>query len=261
MNFAVITLIPLWIMFTTSFLESSKPLGLNSIFPDLTSFTFRNFFEVWTEGNFGRYFWNSLFVSTVITFANLLFDSMAAYALARRKFKGRSWLIGLILLKLMIPATVLMVPTFILVRNLGLYDTYWALILPMVAETFGIFLLRQYMLSLPEELEEAARLEGASDWRIFLTIILPLSKPALAVVAIHSALVSWNAYIYPLILTSSDQMRTLPLGIAFYRASHAGVDTAHLMAGSVIASLPIILVFLIFQKQIISGLTKGAVKG
>ncbi|PCI28412.1 MAG: ABC transporter permease [SAR324 cluster bacterium] len=261
LSLTVVTLVPLWIMFVTSFLETSGSLGVQTIFPDLGNLTLKNFYDVWTEGNFGRYFWNSLLVTVVITFANLLFDGMAAYALARRHFKGRKWLMGLILLKLMIPATVLMVPTFILVRNLGIYDSYWALILPMVAETFGIFLLRQYMLSLPVELEEAARLEGAGDWRIFFTIIMPLSKPALAVVAIHSVLVSWNAYIYPLILTSSDHMRTLPLGIAFYRASHSDVDTAHLMAGSVIASLPVILAFLIFQRQIIAGLTKGAVKG
>ncbi len=167
----------------------------------------------------------------------------------------------LILAKLMIPAAVLMVPTFVLIKGMGLYDSHLALILPMVAETFGIFLLRQYMLSLPKELEEAARLEGASDFYIFFTLILPLCRPALAVVAIHSVLVSWNAYIYPLILTSSDSMRTLPLGIAFYRASHAGVDAGHLMAGSMIASLPVILTFLVFQKQIIKGLTQGAVKG
>ncbi|MDH5559263.1 MAG: carbohydrate ABC transporter permease [Deltaproteobacteria bacterium] len=260
-SLALITLVPLWVMFVTSFLDRSGPLGLGSVFPIGGEFTLGNFIEVWIEGNFGRYFLNSLIVTFFITAANLIFDGMAAYALARREFKGRGWLIGLILIKLMIPATVLMVPTFIVVKGLGLYDTHLALILPMVAETFGIFLLRQYMLSLPVELEEAARLEGASDWRIFFTIIMPLSKPALAVVAIHSVLVSWNAYIYPLILTASDSMRTLPLGIAFFRSSHSGVDSAHLMAGSVIASLPVILAFLVFQRQIIAGLTKGAVKG
>ena len=168
---------------------------------------------------------------------------------------------ALILAKLMIPGAVLMVPQFILIKALGLYDGYLALILPMVAETFGIFMLRQYMLSLPKELEEAARLEGAGDIKIFFSIILPLCRPALAVVAIHSLLVSWNAYVHPLILTSSDAMRTLPLGLAFYRASHSGVDTAHLMAGAMIASLPVMIAFAVFQKQIISGLTQGAVKG
>jgi multiple sugar transport system permease protein len=259
--FAVITLIPLWVMFVTSLKSTHSSIGLKSILPRLADLTFQNYYQVWTEGNFGHYFLNSLLVTIVITVANVFFDSMAAYALARRKFHGRGFLMGVIVAKLMIPAAVLMVPTFILIREVHLYDTYLALILPLVAETFGIFLLRQYMLSLPIELEEAARLEGASDWRIFTTIILPLSKPALAVVIIHSVMTSWNMYIYPLILTSSDSMRTLPLGIAFYRASHSGVDAGHLMAGSMIASFPVILAFLIFQKQIIAGLTKGAVKG
>lgn len=261
LTLALATLIPLWAMVGASLSEGGSRLGLDSLLPAWDSLTLKNYIEVWEEGNFGRYFLNSLIVTVAITLFNLLFDAMAAYALARREFKGRNLLMGLILAKLMIPAAVLMVPTFILVRSIGLYDSYLALILPMVAETFGIFLLRQYMLSLPKELEEAARLEGAGDFRIFFTIILPLSKPALAVVAIHSVLVSWNSYVYPLILTSSDEMRTLPLGIAFYRASHSGVDVGHLMAGSMIASLPVILAFLLFQRQIISGLTKGAVKG
>lgn len=259
--FAVITLVPLWVMLITSFKSSQAIIGLEGILPDFTNLTFENYYNVWTEGNFGHYFLNSVIVTVAITVANVIFDGMAAYALARRKFVGRSLLMGLIVSKLMIPATVLMVPTFILIREINLYDTHLALILPLVAETFGIFLLRQYMLSLPVELEEAARLEGAGDWKIFFTIIMPLSKPALAVVVIHSVMTSWNMYIYPLILTSSDAMRTLPLGIAFYRASHSGVDAGHLMAGSMIASLPVIVVFLIFQKQIISGLTRGAVKG
>lgn len=258
---SIVTLVPLWLMFSTSFIEGASGLSLSALLPDISKLTFQNFKDVWLEGNFGLYFWNSIIITVTITVANVIFDGMAAYALARRKFKARAWIIGLILVKLAIPSAVLMVPTFILVRGIGLYDTHLALILPMVAETFGIFLLRQYMLSLPVELEEAARLEGAGDWKIFFSIIMPLSKPAIAVVVIHSVLISWNMYVYPLILTSSDAMRTLPLGIAFYRASHSGVDVSHLMAGSVIASFPVIIVFIIFQKQIIAGLTKGAVKG
>ena len=259
--FAAITLIPMWVMMVGSLQEKASNIGLKEIWPDFSRLTLQNYISVWTEGNFAQYFINSLIVTIAITLANVLFDSMAAYALARRNFRGRGVLMGVILGKLMIPAAVLIVPTFIVVREIHLYDTHLALILPLIAETFGIFLLRQYMLSLPISLEEAARLEGASDWRIFFTIIMPLCKPALAVVIIHSVMTSWNAYIYPLILTSSDSMRTLPLGIAFYRASHSGVDSGHLLAASMIASLPIIVVFLIFQKKIISGLTKGAVKG
>lgn len=258
---AIVTLAPLWLMAITSLTAEGAKLGLEGMWPKWDRLTLSNYYDVWTEGNFGRYFFNSLWVTIWITAANLIFDSMAAYALARRRFAGRGLLMILILVKLMVPGAVLMVPQFILIRAMGLYDGYLALILPMVAETFGIFLLRQYMLGLPEEIEEAARLEGASDLKIFFTLILPLCRPALAVVAIHSILVSWNAYVHPLILTSSDSMRTLPLGIAFYRASHSGVDAAHLMAGAMIASLPVVVAFLFFQKQIISGLTRGAVKG
>jgi len=261
MSVALIALIPLWLMLVSSLSGSNAELGFAGLIPRFGQFSFDAYIDVWTEGNFGRYFMNSVWVSFWITSANLIFDAMAAYGLSRREFRGRGVLMLLILIKLMIPATVLMVPTFILVKSLGMYDGYMALILPMVAETFGIFLLRQYMLNLPKELEEAARLEGASDLRIFFSIILPLCRPALAVVAIHSLLVSWNSYVHPLILTASDDMRTLPLGLAFYRASHSGVDTAHLMAGSMIASLPVLIAFLFFQRHIISGLTQGAVKG
>ena len=258
---ALATLAPLWVMLLASLTSGANQLGLEAMIPKWSQLTLNNYYQVWGEGNFGRYFFNSMVVTLTITLFNLIFDSMAAYALARREFPGRNLVMVLVLAKLMIPAAVLMVPTFILVKGIGLYDTHLALILPMIAETFGIFLLRQYMLSLPKELEEAARLEGAGDFKIFFSIIFPLCKPALAVVAIHSVLVSWNAYIYPLILTSSDEMRTLPLGIAFYRASHSGLDTGHLMAGSMIASLPVVIAFLAFQKQIIKGLTQGAVKG
>lgn len=258
---ALVSLLPLWIMFVTSFKASYNILGLGSIFPIQGGWTVQNFVDVWLTGNFGRYFLNSLIVTTSITCANIVFDSMAAYALARRKFWGKTLIMLLILSKLMIPAAVLMVPTFILIRQLGLYDSYLALILPLVAETFGIFVIRQYMLSLAPQLEEAARLEGASDWKVFWTIVLPQCKPVLSVVVIHSVMTSWNMYIYPLLLTSSDSMRTLPLGIAFFQASNSGVDSGHLMAGAVIAALPVILVFLFFQSKILSSLGQGAVKG
>ena len=257
---ALSTLTPLWIMFVTSFKTTHGMLGLKGIFPDLHALGWSNYVNVWTDGNFGRYFFNSAFVTFCIVCGNVLFDSMAAYALSRREFSLKKALLGIIVAKLMIPSAVLMVPTFILMRNLGFYDTYFALILPMLAETFGIFLLRQYMLSLPKSLEEAARLEGAGDLRVFFTVVLPLCKPVLSVVVIHSVMNSWNMYVYPLILTSSDSMRTLPLGLAFYRSSHAGIDSGHLMAGSMITAFPVIAVFLFFQKQIIRGLTSGAVK-
>ena len=260
LSFAFVAIIPLWIMIITSFKSTGSVITLKGIFPNFSSLTLDNFIHAWTEGNFGRYFLNSLIVSSTIVLGNIFFDTTAAYALARRKFFGKNIILFAILAKLMIPAAVLMVPTFILVRKLGIYDTYAALIFPFLAETFGIFLLRQYILSIPQAYEEAARSEGAGEWKIFFSIIFPLCKPALAVTIIHSVLTSWNMYIYPLILTSSDSMRTLPLGIAFYRINQTDIHSGHLMAGSVIVVFPIILVFFFFQKQIINSLTQGGIK-
>jgi multiple sugar transport system permease protein len=247
-------------MFVTSFKATSSVLTLQGLFPNFSSLTFDNFIHAWTKGNFARYFLNSVIVSGGIVLGNIFFDTTAAYALARRKFFGKTIVMVAILAKLMIPAAVLMVPTFILVRKLGIYDTYAALIFPFLAETFGIFVLRQYILSIPTAYEEAARSEGAGEWKIFFSIIFPLCKPALAVTIIHSVMTSWNMYIYPLILTSSDSMRTLPLGIAFYRVNQTDIHSGHLMAGSVIVVLPVILAFFIFQKQIITSLTQGGIK-
>ena len=259
--FALITLIPLWLMFITSFKTTGAFLNLSGIIPDLKDLGFSNFTHAWTKGNFGRYFLNSVLVSSTIVIGNIFFDTTAAYALARRKFFGKNLVMAAILAKLMIPAAVLMVPTFILVRKIGIYDTYAALIFPFLAETFGIFLIRQYILSLPVAYEESARSEGAGEWKIFFSIIFPLCRPVLAVTIIHSVMTSWNMYIYPLILTSSESIRTLPLGIAFYRVSQPDIHSGHLMAGSVIVVVPVILVFLIFQKQIITSLTQGGIKG
>lgn len=258
--FAIISIIPLWLMVVTSLKASDSALVLRGLIPSWQTLTLDNFIHAWTKGNFGRYFFNSVVVTGSIVLGNIFFDTTAAYALARRKFFGKGIVMIAILAKLMIPAAILMVPTFILVRKLGIYDTYAALIFPFLAETFGIFVLRQYILSIPIAYEEAARSEGAGEWKIFFSIIFPLCKPALAVVIIHSVMSSWNMYIYPLILTSSDSMRTLPLGIAFYRVNQSNIHSGHLMAGSMIVVLPVIIVFLLFQKQIITSLTQGGIK-
>ena len=258
--FAIISIIPLWLMLITSFKSTDSALSLRGLIPTLETLTIENFIHAWTRGNFGRYFLNSVLVSSCIVIGNIFFDSTTAYALARRKFFGKGVVMLAILAKLMIPAAVLMVPTFIIVRKIGIYDTYAALIFPFLAETFGIFVLRQYILSIPTAYEEAARSEGAGEWKIFFSIIFPLCKPALAVVIIHSLMTSWNMYIYPLILTSSNSIRTLPLGIAFYRVNQTDIHSGHLMAGSMIVVLPVIIVFLFFQKQIITSLTQGGIK-
>ncbi|MBL0690730.1 MAG: carbohydrate ABC transporter permease [SAR324 cluster bacterium] len=258
---AISAIIPLWVMVIAAFQIGDKALDFSMIVPVFKNLSWHNLFTVWRDGNFSRYFVNSLVVSFLITLGNIVFDSMVAYALARRKFRGRRLLIGLITVKLMIPAAVLLVPTFRLIQFLQLYDTYLALVLPLLTETFGIFILKQYIENIPLSYEESARLEGASEFKIFWSIILPLSAPALAVVAVHSVMTSWNMYIYPLILTASDSMRTLPLGISFYSASNPEITTGELMAAALISAAPVLIVFLIFQRKIITSMTQGALKG
>lgn len=223
-------------------------------------YTAINYIDVLISGPFGRYFFNSALISFIVTFGNLLFSSMVGYAFARKDFPAKRTMFLLILSSLMIPPQVLMVPIFILMKNLNWLNTYWALTVPAMVTPFNIFLMRQYISKLPLALEDAARIDGANDFQIFFKIILPLAKPALAVVGINTFMGSWNTFLYPFILTNTTQMRTLPVGLALYK-SLQGADWVHLMAGSAITAIPVIVVFLSFQRYIIAGLTAGASKG
>ena len=252
------TLFPLYIMFATSV----KPEG--NILPTWDSLipkkvTLRNYVDVWKSANFDRYFLNSVIVTFSVTFLNIILDSMVAYALSRKGFKGSNLVLLIIIATMMIPAQVLMIPLFILIKKIGFYNTYWALILPFSVQGFGIFLMKQYFDGLPKSLDEAAMIDGAGDFKILFKVLFPISKPAIAVLGINTFLTTWNSFVYPLIFTNTDNMRTLPIGIAYFNTIH-GIDYVHLMAGSSIATIPVIAVFLAFQKQIISGLTRGAVK-
>lgn len=255
----IVYVFPLFIMFMTSLRpEGSLLTVMNELIP--SQVTFKNYKDVWLSGPFDRYFLNSAFISICVTLGNVVLALMVAYAFARRRFVGKKLLFGTVLLSMMIPAQMLMIPTFILMKHLGWLNTYWALIVPSLVMPFNIFLLRQYILQLPISLEEAAMLDGAGPFQIVFRIVLPLCKPVLAVVGINTFLGSWNTFIYPFLLTNTTEMRTLPVGLALYKGLH-GVDWVHLMAGSSLAALPVIVVFLIFQKLIISGLTAGAEKG
>ncbi len=252
------TLFPLYIMFATSV----KPEG--NILPTWDSLipkraTFRNYVDVWKSANFDRYFLNSVIVTLSVTILNIVLDSMVAYALSRKGFKGSNLILMIIIATMMIPAQVLMIPLFILIKRIGFYNTYWALILPFSVQGFGIFLMKQYFDGLPKSLDEAAMIDGAGDFKILFKVLFPISRPAIAVLGINTFLTTWNSFVYPLIFTNTDNMRTLPIGIAYFNTIH-GIDYVHLMAGSSIATIPVIAVFLAFQKQIISGLTRGAVK-
>ncbi len=208
----------------------------------------------------GRYLLNSLGVAAVVVVLNVVTAAMVGYVLGRKRIPGeRFWTLGIVA-TLMVPKQTLMIPLYLVLARLHLLDTYAALILPFAVDAFGIFLVRQYVTQLPIELEEAARVDGATDWQIFREVALPLLKPVLAVVAIQAFLTNWNSFLFPLIFVDSDRLRTLPVGLALLSQTEHSVDWGFLMAGSTVASLPVVVVFVAFQRQILSGLLAGAEK-
>jgi multiple sugar transport system permease protein len=184
---------------------------------------------------------------------------MVAYAFSRKNFIGKKILFLSILGVLMIPQHVIMIPLYRLMVNLSWINTYYALIIPWLVTPFGIFMVKQYIDSLPIEIENAAKIDGAGEWYILFKIIFPLSKPILSVLAVYTFLMNWNSFLFPFLFTNSAEMRTLPVGLAFYMGKQS-IDWSHLMAGASISALPILILFLMFQKTIIKSLTAGALK-
>jgi multiple sugar transport system permease protein len=209
---------------------------------------------------FGRFYLNSLIVTVSVTVLQIVTSSLAAFAFARLRFRGRNGLFLLYLATLMIPFQVTMIPNFIVVRLLGWYDTYQALILPPAFSAFSTFLLRQYFMGIPFDLDEAARIDGASSFRIWWSVILPLSGPVLAALAIFVSLNTWNDFLWPLIVTNSPEMRTLPVGLSTFQGQFK-VEWNLLMAGSVIAMLPVLAVYIIAQRWFIRGITLSGMGG
>ncbi|MBK9715156.1 MAG: carbohydrate ABC transporter permease [Kouleothrix sp.] len=219
-----------------------------------------NYTKAVTVMPFGRFYLNSLIVTISVTTLQIVTSSLAAFAFARLRFPGRNALFLLYLATLMIPFQVTMIPNFILVRLLGWYDTYQALILPPAFSAFSTFLLRQYFMGIPFDLDQAARIDGASSLRIWWSVILPLSGPVLAALAIFVSLNSWNDFLWPLIVTNSQEMRTLPVGLSSFQGQFK-VEWNLLMAGSVIAMLPVLVVYVIGQRWFIRGITLSGLGG
>ena len=217
-----------------------------------------NYFDLFTAMPFGTYLFNSAIVAVVVTIANILFCFPVGYALARRKFPGGTVLNGAALLMLIVPSYVLIVPMFRLVHAFGWYDTLWALIIPSVVTPLGILLVKSAVASVPVEIEDAARLDGAGPWTIVYRIVLPICRPTLAVLAVQVFWLTWNSFLFPFILTG-NHARTLPVALAMFRG-YQGVDRPHLFAAATLATIPVLIVFLFFNRQIIAGLTAGAVK-
>jgi multiple sugar transport system permease protein len=219
-----------------------------------------NYTDVLQQAPFARWFVNTLVVTVVVVVANLLLCSLAGYAFARIKFFGREVAFILVLATLMIPFQVIMIPTFIIVRKLGLIDTLGALIVPNLAGAFGIFLLRQFFRSLPVELEEAARIDGASRLGVLFKIVLPLSGPVLATVAVVTFLWTWNDFLWPLVTIYSPNNMTLQLGLTTFQGAHQ-TNTHLLMAANVMSVLPVLLLFVLAQRFFIRGIATSGLKG
>ncbi|HPB31988.1 MAG TPA: carbohydrate ABC transporter permease [Candidatus Sumerlaeota bacterium] len=222
--------------------------------------TFRNYTETWKNFGLWRPFVNSVFVAVFTLVLNILFCSMAAYPLARLEFPGRQIIFFLILSTMMIPFQLFMIPLYVICLNLGLSNTLWGIILPASVGAFGIFLIRQYYQTIPRSLEEAARIDGAGEFGIWWRIMFPLTKPAIATLAIFIFVGNWSNFLWPLIIVNDERKFTLPVAIA--TLSGTFVDkTQYLAAGSIIAITPVIVVFLLMQRYFISGINLGAVKG
>lgn len=229
------------------------------------AWTFANFERAWGTGNFWRLFLNSTVVATAATLSNLLFDSMAAYAFSRLRFPGRDLLFGLVLATMMLPAVVTVIPLFLIVKGLpapgpgGWLNSYAGIVAPGAATAFGIFLFRQYFQTVPLEIDEAARLDGASTWRIYWQLLMPLSRPAIVTVAIFTFIFQWNDFLWPLVVATDADMYTLQVGMSYFTTEHS-IDWPLLMAAAVIVTLPVLMVYAFLQKHVVGGLTMGGVK-
>jgi multiple sugar transport system permease protein len=235
---------------------------------------FDTYLKAMSAGNFGRYAFNSLLLAVANMLSNVLLSAFAGYAFARLKFPGREVLFVLVLATLMVPYQVTIIPLFVIVRHIPLFggndglgqggigwiNSYWGLIVPGAVGAFGIFMLRQFFQTLPVELEDAARIDGAGELRIFWQIMLPLAMPAIATLAIFSFQAGWNAFLWPLLITTTDDMRTIQLGLTVFQQQYS-TQWGQLMAATVVATVPVILVFAAGQRLMVRGIAFTGLKG
>jgi len=219
-----------------------------------------NYTQLFARMNFGQYFFNSIVVAAVVTAGNLLFCSMLGYVLAMLNFKGNRAIFIAVMATLMIPGVVTFIPLFVLVVNLGLANSLPGLILPFLVSPFGVFLMRQFVLGLPKDLLEAGRVDGAGELRIFFRIFLPLLSPAMATLGILTFLGSWNSFLWPLVVASTEDKYTLPVALALYSTGQNSTQYGLLLAGATVVVVPVLVVFLLFQRRFIEGIATTGIK-
>lgn len=252
-------LVPLLWMLSTS-LKAATEIFSSTFAWWPRQWIWENYVNAWRAVPFGRFYLNSLCVAACVTVGQIVTSAMAAYAFSRLAFPGRDKLFFAYLATLMIPGSVTMIPVFILMRMIGWVDSYKALIIPAMFTAYGTFMLRQFFMTLPRDLEDAAKIDGCSYWGIFWQIILPLSKPALATLATFTFMGNWASFMWPLIVINDMSKRTLPIGLETFKTMYS-TDVTLLMAGSVMAMLPVILVFLFNQRFFIEGIKLTGIKG
>ncbi len=253
-----IMLLPFFWMVTTSFKTELQAMKMPPQWIP-TTWHWENYPLAWSRAPFGRYFFNSFFVSIVSTIGEVITTILAAYAFAKMRFFGKNALFAILLGTLMIPGEMLLIPNYVTLVNLGWFDRYQALIIPWIVSVFGIFLLRQFFRSVPDELWDSARIDGCRRFRFLWRIMVPLSKPAILTVALFKFLGSWNAYQWVLIMTNSQSMRTIPVGLTTF-STDIGTQYQLLMAASVLAIVPVLLLFFFTQKQFIQGVARTGIK-
>lgn len=221
---------------------------------------FQNFVKVFNQIDLLTYYKNTIIMVVGRTIGQLFLCSLTAYAFARMQFKGRNVLFVLVLALLMVPSQIVLIPSFVVMRQFGWIDTFYALIAPGIFSSFGVFLLRQFFMAIPKELDESAKIDGCSYFGIYWRIILPLSKPAMVALAIFAIISTWNDFLWPLIVTNSDQMRVLSIGLASFQGQYV-TDYPMLMTGGVLATIPMIIIFIFLQKYFIEGISLTGTKG
>lgn len=255
---AAAVLLPIvWMAFTAFKPESDIVTFPPTLWP--RELTFEHFAEVWDRIPFARLYLNTIVFAGSVTLISLFFDSMAAYALARLEFRGRNLVLILVLVLLMLPFQVTLIPLYDLLNSVGLTNTLPGLIIPRMTNAFGIFFLRQFFLSLPKDLEEAARVDGASEWRIYWRVIMPLARPALLTLGLFHFQYNWNDLLWPLIMSADVSSATLPAGLALFMGQHV-VEYGLLMAGSLLALLPVVVFFLLIQRSFVAGIATTGLK-
>jgi len=253
----IIMIFPFVWMVATSFKQPWDVFNLSIIPPEVT---FSNYIRLFEKSDFPRWFLNSFVVGLLVTFSVLFFDSLVGYTLCKFNFRGKKIIFILILSTMMIPTEMLVIPWYIMSNKWGWVNSYWGIMFPGIMTGFGTFLMRQFFQGVPDELLDAARIDGLNEFQIWRKIAMPLVKPAISALAIFTFLGNWNAFLWPLIVISKTELYTLPVGLAFFSGEFQ-TEWEMVMTGASVATIPVLIVFLIFQKQIIKGIALSGLKG